>query len=504
MAFHSRMPARLSILPLAALLLCSGAGAAEAQLLSPGKLSAPHASLEGMSSCTSCHELGKRSTPDGKCLACHGALAARVQRKTGLHAGFTGKACTACHKEHFGLKFEMLRFDTAGFQHADAGYQLREAHLKTGCRDCHQAKFVADTAVRRYAGEHQTLARTWLGLPRGCVACHREDDVHGTQFAARTCNECHSEKTWKDAPAFDHGRTRYALTGKHQQVRCSACHKAALMAGAARPLVQFASVAYSSCTDCHRDPHRGTMRGTCESCHRTDGWDRLANRSQFETTFDHNRTRFALKGAHARATCSKCHDPALVPGWTVRLVFAAQPSPRSYPTPRATDCQACHVDVHQSAFARSPGGPACQGCHNETSWIPAAYDFARHSRETYPLTGAHLAVPCAGCHPTAPRARVPRFHLGGRECVSCHAQEDPHQDQFAGRACSECHGTPSFRVGVEFNHAKTRYPLDGAHAKVACNACHLKVAGPRGSFVRYRPLGTSCRSCHATTPGKAS
>jgi hypothetical protein len=275
------------------------------------------------------------------------------------------------------------------------------------------------------------------------------------------------------------------------------------MAGRAKPVIRFASVGFSACTDCHRDPHRGAMRQTCQSCHVTEGWNLLVNRTRFEAAFDHGATRFSLKGAHLRAGCEKCHNPRVAPGWTVRLAFQPDASRALYPAPRAANCQSCHVDVHLGVFARTAGGPACQNCHTETVWAPATYDFVRHSRETYPLTGAHIAVPCAGCHPTAPRARVPRFHLEAKECVSCHAQSDPHQGQFPARACSDCHQTAAFRV-TTFDHTKTRYPLDGAHQKVACAGCHPRANGPSGAFVRYRPLETTCRACHGSVIPKAS
>jgi hypothetical protein len=267
-------------------------------------------------------------------------------------------------------------------------------------------------------------------------------------------------------------------------------------------MIRFAGLTFSTCTDCHRDPHQGRMKQTCESCHSTAGWNALVNRTKFEAAFDHSRTRFSLKGAHAKASCAKCHDPRATPTWTVQLAFLADAGRNLYPAPRATDCLACHVDVHQSSFARTPGGTACQNCHTETGWTPVVYDLARHNKETYALTGAHAAVPCNACHPPGtPAARVPVFRLQAKECVSCHAKSDPHQGQFAGRACSECHVTEAFRV-IRFDHTRTRYPLDGAHQKVPCGSCHQETSGPQGTFVKYKPLETTCRACHgAAIPG---
>ena len=55
------------------LMLCAIPAAAQ---LSPGKLSRFHASLEGSTTCGKCHDR-RRGVASEKCLACHGALAAR-------------------------------------------------------------------------------------------------------------------------------------------------------------------------------------------------------------------------------------------------------------------------------------------------------------------------------------------------------------------------------------------------------------------------------------------
>jgi hypothetical protein len=41
--------------------------------ISPGELSAAHASLEGIGNCTACHTLGK-TIDDNRCLGCHEEL----------------------------------------------------------------------------------------------------------------------------------------------------------------------------------------------------------------------------------------------------------------------------------------------------------------------------------------------------------------------------------------------------------------------------------------------
>jgi cytochrome c553 len=57
------------------------------------------------------------------------------------------------------------------------------------------------------------------------------------------------------------------------------------------------------------------------------------------------------------------------------------------------------------------------------------------------------------------------------ECSDCH--EDIHRGKF-DQACRVCHNTSSWRNvnRAEFDHGKTRYPLTGEHAALACEKCH--------------------------------
>jgi hypothetical protein len=493
------MTRRLTLLAALATLVVLGAPAtARAQLVSPGKLAAPHAQLEGMANCTKCHDLGKRGASDVKCLSCHTTLARRIEAKKGLHATYTARTCATCHKEHFGVDFALVRFDTARFDHAkETGFALRLAHAETDCRSCHTGSLIADPAVRTYATEHRTLDRTYLGLATGCTDCHAGDDVHGGQFGKRPCTACHTEATWEKAPRFSHDSTRYPLTGSHRTAKCESCHKPMAVAGVVEPVTRYVGVKAATCTACHTDPHQGRMRQSCESCHDTESWVRLTNRTAFEANFDHARTKFALAGAHATAPCAACHDPSWRPRRDLRIAMLPGQGRASYPAPRVTaGCLSCHVDAHDSAFVRTPGGRDCKNCHGETAWIPSAYDLLRHNRETYVLTGAHVAVACRSCHLPVRNGGPPRFSPLPKDCATCHKQQDPHVGQFSGRACTDCHVTETFKVAA-FDHSRTRYPLDGAHRQVACAKCHLTATGPDGkAFTRYRPLETTCKACH--------
>jgi len=72
--------------------------------------------------------------------------------------------------------------------------------------------------------------------------------------------------------------------------------------------------------------------------------------------------------------------------------------------------------------------------------------------------------------------------------VDCHLIQDVHAGRY-GTKCASCHGENKWSL-VRFNHDRdTRYPLQGSHSKVKCDACHT------GDLYRDK-LATTCVSCH--------
>jgi len=480
------------------LLLGATVADAPAQLISPGKLSHPHAELEGIRNCTRCHVLGVAGASRDKCLACHEPLAERLKAGKGYHATLEKDDCAECHKEHFGEEFQLVRFDSTSFEHAKIDFALQGRHGEIGCRDCHVGTLVTAAAVRKFKGAASALDRTYMGLGTLCVSCHESDDPHHGQFAKSSCDDCHNEIDWKRAERFDHDQTRYRLTGGHRRVRCRDCH-APLDDSGGEGALRFAGVPYSGCGSCHEDVHRGAMGVRCSDCHGTGGWHRLADRGVFERDFDHSTTDFPLAGAHARAQCEACHgrEPGADTG--LRIAFVSETAGNLYPRPAAAECTSCHLDYHDDIFAATPGGKACDNCHGEEDWLPTSYGIERHNRESeFRLTGAHVPVICSGCHAENDGSgyRKLTFRFADQTCVACHRKDDPHAGQFGGRECTACHDTRAFTIPA-FDHTKTRWPLDGAHQDVPCASCHTKTETEEGTFVvRYRPLGTECKACH--------
>jgi hypothetical protein len=532
--------------PLRAAALCALAlGGAPTRVfgqISPGPLSRPHAKLEGSGHCLDCHDPGQGVSP-AKCLACHEPLQKRIAVQKGLHARPEYRDCRTCHVEHQGTDFELVYWGKAGrdaFDHSVTGHPLAGKHSRLACQECHRT-------------------RSYLGSPTDCASCHK--DEHRGQFAGRACASCHSEQAWKPAPGFDHARTSWPLTGRHAAVGCDRCHSARRpdpkAPGATFPV--FRVTAGRQCASCHQDTHQGRLGTSCATCHTTASWRadvKTANFDHARTAYplngrhaavacaschapgrplrvrhdrctdchadahagpaargpgsqrceschdvsgfrparfgveEHARSGYPLAGAHLAVACDQCHRPVRAgSSTTVPLRFAS------------TRCADCHRDPHRGELARLVSASGCEGCHRVDSWRQVAFD---HSKTEYPLAGRHVAVACVACHRDAASAGATpaaalRFRGVPRTCDGCH--RDPHQGQFpaTGRppACERCHTADTVQA-TKFDHSRdSAYPLDGAHARLACTACHRTESRGGVTFVRYKPLPVKCSGCHA-------
>lgn len=176
------------------------------------------------------------------------------------------------------------------------------------------------------------------------------------------------------------------------------------------------------------------------------------------------------------------------------------------------DCVPCHSDHNGRDFAL---------VHWATS--EKAFDLRKAG---YPLEGGHAGLACEQCHNAkniAPGERagikvnLNRTFLGLlRDCTSCHA--DVHRGQL-GKDCAKCHNVTDWKAAsTGFDHSKTRYPLTGAHAQVACQKCHkAETSDPKSiKFVglafgkcsdchgdpHHGAFRASCETCHTTAGWK--
>ncbi len=386
---------------------------------------------------------------------------------------FAPRGCTDCH--------DPRQWKPAKLDHDRTAFPLTGAHQAVACASCHRP--AAKGAVRFKGTPHQT-----------CASCHA--DPHAGRMGAR-CDTCHTTAGWTriEPGRFDHSRTRFPLTGRHEKVSCDSCHRR-------EGRTRFAGTPFQTCASCHTDPHAGRLGAACATCHGTAGWQRVQ-----AGAFDHGRTRFPLRGRHAGVACESCHRPG---------------RPRAMAHAACTDC---HADRHAGQLADRPDRGRCESCHDVSGWKPARFSVEDHAKTRQPLTGAHLAVPCDACHrevataslpgvrpPPGSPARTERFDFGSTACTECHA--DPHRGRTATLGtCDGCHATSAWSA-VTFDHAHTAFPLAGAHQATPCRACHPGPAG--GLAFQGRPracegchkdahegrLGPDCARCHAPTSWK--
>ena len=471
----------------------------DAQLISPGKLTRAHAELEGIKNCTLCHTLGNRSADNTLCLDCHTPISNRIDAKSGLHATVADQNCATCHKDHFGVEFIPVRFDTLTFEHDDTGFELTGAHTEASCRGCHQPDFIVAEDVIAFKGEHGALQKTFLGVETACIGCHVSDSPHQNQFPEVNCSTCHDTELWEEAPFFDHDDARFALTGQHVDVACESCHKT-VAPEIGEPYVEYVDMDFATCASCHEDVHEGSFGADCASCHQTDGWNHVANLA--DLGFDHSSTGYDLIGSHSTLECNACHGKPARNDDLIALRFTPSTAQYTYPAIPVDNCASCHVDYHDGVFADDSQAGSCEQCHGEAAWYPSSFDFSLHNeRSTFELTGAHLATPCSGCHRSSFDEK-PHFDIADTACQNCHIDDNPHGDQFiaedAETVCASCHETQDWLLAPLFDHDDTDFPLTGVHASTTCTSCHVADSSMGAPFniVRYRDLDTTCMSCH--------
>jgi hypothetical protein len=265
---------------------------------------------------------------------------------------------------------------------------------------------------------------------------------------------------------------------------CTQCHK------------RFDKSAQTTlCLDCHKDVRKDVeqKQGShgryqeqqeCKACH-TEHKGRTENIAPItEQTFDHERTDFPIRGAHADAKkveCKACHKP--------KVKYRDAPS----------DCYGCHKkdDTHKGKV-----GAACAGCHIDRNWKEIRFD---HDTTRYKLRNKHVEAPCKSCHAND------RYKDTPMDCYSCHKKDDKHKGQ-EGTKCEDCHDDRSWKK-APFDHNKSRFPLMGKHAQAECKKCHLTPAFKDASMDCYSchkkddkhkgDYGEKCETCHGASDWKS-
>ncbi len=390
--------------------------------------------------CRSCHPNEQKyefaGTPT-TCFECHRNEYRSAAAPNHLSAGF-GTDCVQCHAP------TALTWG-GSFDHSQTAFPLAGAHRAVPCIQCH-------------AGDR------FRGAPVQCNGCHQGDYTaaaapkHTPPGFSTDCTSCHSTSAWRPA-SFNHTATAFPLTGAHVQTACASCHISGQYAGL--PV---------TCWGCHQSAFSGTTAPShtaagfpqdCLLCHTTAAWQ--------PSSFNHATTVFPLTGAHAAVPCVQCHKNNVYKG-----------------TPAA--CNSCHQGDYAAALTPKHSLPSfstdCTVCHNTAAWSPSSFS---HGTTRFPLTGAHVTTLCANCHVNAVYAGTPLT------CVGCHQQQynsaaNPnHAASGFPTDCQSCHSTTAWQPST-FDHAKTLFPLTGAHLATPCNQCHLNNV--------YKGTATQCVACH--------
>lgn len=322
------------------------------------------------------------------------------------------------------------------------------------------------------------------GLPdERCLDCHkklaeriaRKEGVHA-RFKER-CTACHVEHMGRDhslinivEKGFKHDLTGYILKGKHSALECRKCHKA--------QGVYTGEV--GECVSCHTDKHEKQLGTDCAKCHEPDGWKE-------KLKFSHaTGSRFALKGAHLKLACVKCHAK----GRFKPLEFGS--------------CGAanCHGDRHKGQF----GKKGCTDCHKDSveSWdLSGGFD---HSVAAFSLKGRHAKLVCSKCHLNKRYKPIEHASCGA---ANCHG--DRHKGQFGQKECTECHSRSieSWSAKDTVEHWKANFRLRGRHDQIECSKCHVNgrfkplehggcgIPSCHGDFHKGQTGGKTCTYCHS-------
>jgi hypothetical protein len=506
--------------------------------ISPGDLAEVHKHLEGMANCTQCHTLGEKVSNE-KCLDCHKEIKVRIDGQRGYHYSdeIRGKQCVECHNDHHGRKFEIIRFDKDKFNHNLTGYELEGAHMAKQCDDCHKSEFIIDAEVK-------DKQFTYLGLGTSCLDCH--EDYHQNTLSVN-CTDCHGQEKFTPAAKFNHRDAQFVLRGKHLEVDCIECHRVEEKNG--KKYQQFTGLQFANCTACHTDVHNNKFGPNCTKCHTEQSFHTIKDLE----VFNHNLTNFTLEGSHQQVDCITCHktnytDPLKhdrcmdchsdyhrgefdgedftpdcadchnVQSFSEFSFTIEQHNNAAFPLEGAhlatpcfdchlkedrwtfreigIKCADCHEDIHKNYIdANYYPNSNCLTCHTVNWWAEVVFD---HKLTNFALEGEHAKQSCRACHfeESTEGSIRQKFEGLSPQCFTCHS--DQHYGQFEENGetvCEKCHTFNNWNAD-NFNHATSRFKLDGEHENVACTECHKLTENEGNRFVKYKFEDIRCEACH--------
>ncbi|MCC6243007.1 MAG: hypothetical protein IT353_09205 [Gemmatimonadaceae bacterium] len=228
--------------------------------------------------CASCHGDGVYTGKPTTCVSCHQSKFDATTRPNHRTSAFP-TTCESCHT--------VTAWLPASFDHGTTRFPLVGAHRTATCVGCH-----SDGVYR--------------GKPTTCVSCHQAKYTattrpnHAANGIGTSCEGCHSSTAWLPA-TFNHGTTRFPLTGAHVSQTCLACHNDGVYRGKPTACASCHTTAYNATTNPNHRTAAFPM--TCESCHSTTRWT--------GATFNHDGPWFPIYSGKHRGkwtTCTQCHQ----------------------------------------------------------------------------------------------------------------------------------------------------------------------------------------------------
>jgi hypothetical protein len=264
---------------------------------------------------------------------------------------------------------------------------------------------------------------------------------------------------------FDHSKTKFPLTGAHNNTSCFDCHgelKNPPVGNTFQTIRNTLSAKSTVCADCHDEPviHAGEFSANCEECHTTNSWSPVNYQNRL---FSHDTTTVFTLVKHEKdngsqvITCVQCHPQGDQGQYDIQICIQCHAQ-----DPFKPDFMA----KHQAQY-----GNRCMDCHDG---VDRMINFNHNT--VFVLDGRHAKAACEDCHKNQVFKDTPTA------CKDCHQEPDIHRG-FFGLQCQYCHVTTAWSPAPLRMHI---FPLDhGNEKQIACQTCHT------GTYGEY-----TCSGCH--------
>ena len=219
-------------------------------------------------------------------------------------------------------------------------------------------------------------------------------------------------------------------TSTHKEVICIDCHTEPGLPGVVKIEASMLKNSAAHLTGTYELPIRAEVRDeSCLRCHPRESRPEVLPQATLRISHS----------SHNDITCAQCH------GRLVHTLGQETTMPAVTHKGGEKACEVCHTP---DVATHGPAQVDCQSCHSGS--IP------RHSLREQ--SNVLTREGCIDCHN---KMRV----SAEEKCQTCHVS--PHG---IDRSCNKCHTSTDTWQDKQLVHP---FPLEGAHASLACTKCHL-------------------------------